>query len=275
MRVFIVFAHPEPQSLGGSLLRTAVEELEAQGHEVQVSDLYAMNWKSQVDRSDFPKLPADARLRVPYASVEATSSDTLTDDVKREQEKLLWADAVILQFPLWWYSMPAILKGWVDRVYSGGFAYGVGEHNEKRWGDRYGEGKMLGKRAMVLVTVGGWKEHYSPRGICGPIDDLLFPITHGTLHYVGFEVLPSFVLYQADRADEAVFTAAADELRQRLRELSTVDPIPFRPQNGGEYELPTLILKPEVEAASESGFSVHIRPSKNAQDPKQSHEHAL
>ncbi|KAG6361649.1 hypothetical protein INS49_009876 [Diaporthe citri] len=275
MRVFIVFAHPEPQSLGGSLLRATVEELEAQGHEFKVSDLYAMHWKSQVDRYDFPKLPADARLRVAYASGEATFSGTLTDDVKREQEKLMWADTVILQFPLWWYSMPAILKGWVDRVYSLGFAYGIGEHNDKRWGDRYGEGKMLGKRAIVLVTVGGWKEHYSPRGICGPIDDLLFPITHGTLHYVGFEVLPSFVVYQSDRADEAAFNAAADELRQRLRKLSTMQPIPFRPQNGGEYELPTLVLKPEVEAASESGFSVHIRPSKDAQDPKQSHEHVL
>lgn len=275
MRVFIVFAHPEPQSLGGSLLCATVEELEAQGHEVQVSDLYAMHWKSQIDRSDFPRLAADARLRVAYASAEATFSDTLTDDVKREQEKLMWADTVILQFPLWWYSMPAILKGWVDRVYSMGFAYGNGEHNDKRWGDRYGEGKMLGKCAMVLVTVGGWKEHYSARGICGPMDDLLFPITHGTLYYVGFEVLPSFVVYQSDRADEAAFNAAAGELRQRLRELSSTEPIPFRPQNGGDYELPTLMLKSGLESASQSGFSIHTRPSKDAQDSKQSDEYAI
>lgn len=276
MKVFIVFAHPEPQSLGGSLLRAAVEELEAQGHEVQVSDLYAMQWKSHVDRSDFPKLPTSARLRVAYASGEATFSDTLTDDVKREQAKLRWADAVILQFPFWWYSMPAIMKGWVDRVYSAGFAYGNGEHSDKRWGDRYGEGKMLGKRAMVVVTVGGWKEHYSPRGICGPIDDLLFPITHGILYYTGFEVVPSFVVYRSDRADEVAFNAAAEELRQRLRELSTAQSIPFRPQNGGEYAVPTLILKPEVEVAYQlSGFSVHARPSRDAQDSKQSHQYAL
>lgn len=266
MKVFIVFAHPEPQSLGGSLHRAAVEELEAQGHEVKVSDLYAMHWKSQIDRADFPKLAADTRLRVAYASGEATFSDTLTDDVKREQEKLMWADTVILQFPLWWYSMPAILKGWVDRVYSMGFAYGNGEHNDKRWGDRYGEGKMMGKRAMVLVTVGGWREHYSGRGICGPIDDLLFPITHGMLYYVGFEVLPSFVIYQSDRADEAAFSAAANELRQRLRELSATEPIPFRPQNGGEYEVPTLVLKPDLEPVSQSGFTIHSRTSKDGQD---------
>lgn len=51
--------------------------------------------------------------------------------------------------------MPAILKGWFERVFSPGFAYGVGEHSETRWGDRYSEGAMAGKRAMLLVTVGG------------------------------------------------------------------------------------------------------------------------
>ena len=43
---------------------------------------------------------------------------------------------------------------------------------------------------MLIVTAGGWAEHYSPRGINGPIDDILFPIQHGMLFYPGFEVLP-------------------------------------------------------------------------------------
>jgi hypothetical protein len=59
----------------------------------------------------------------------------------------MWADALILQFPLWWFAMPAILKGWVDRVFAYGFAYGVGEHSDKRWGDRYGEGTLAGTAA--------------------------------------------------------------------------------------------------------------------------------
>ena len=61
------------------------------------------------------------------ASKKAFDADVLTDDAKTEIEKLLWADTLILQFPLWWFSMPAILKGWVDRVFAYGFAYGVGE----------------------------------------------------------------------------------------------------------------------------------------------------
>jgi len=155
MKVLLVFAHPERHSLNGALRDVVVAELEAQGHEVRVSDLYADGWKPAVDHADFPALPADARLKVAGASGQAFAAGALTDDVKAEQEKLLWADTLILQFPLWWYSMPAILKGWVDRVYAFGFAYGVGERSDTHWGDRFGEGTLAGKRAMLIVTVGG------------------------------------------------------------------------------------------------------------------------
>src|SRR5882757_7113129 len=161
MKVLLVFAHPEPSSLNGALRDVAVNELEAQGHEVLISDLYAMRWKSEIDRADFPSLPPGARFKPAAASGEAFGADTLTDDVKAEHDKLLWADVLILQFPLWWFAMPAILKGWVDRVYAYGFAYGVGEHSDERWGDRYGEGTLVGKRAMLIVTAGGWEEHYA------------------------------------------------------------------------------------------------------------------
>jgi NAD(P)H dehydrogenase (quinone) len=177
--------------------------------------------------------------------------------VAREQEKLLWADAVILQFPLWWYSMPAILKGWVDRVYAYGFAYGVGEHSDMRWGDRYGEGTLAGKRAMLIVTAGGWDEHYSARGVNGPIDDLLFPINHGILYYPGYDVLPPFVACRVDRLDTAGFEPVAERLRERMRTLATTPPIPYRRQNGGDYLIPSMTLKPGLENPGATGFALH------------------
>jgi NAD(P)H dehydrogenase (quinone) len=258
MKVLLVFAHPEPHSLGGSLREVAVQELEAQGHEVQVSDLYAMRWKSEVDRADFPSLPPEARLQVATASGDAFAAGDLTDDVRAEQQKLKWADALILQFPLWWYSMPAILKGWIDRVYAYGFAYGVGEHSDSHWGDRFGEGLFAGKCAMLIVTTGGWKEHYSTRGINGPIDDLLFPINHGVLYYPGFDVLPPFVAYRVDRLDEAGFAVIADSLRQRMQTLTTASPIAYRRQNGGDYLIPSLELRPGLGSPGVAGFSLHL-----------------
>lgn len=257
MNVLIVYAHPEPQSLNGSLKDFSVQRLEAAGHEVQVSDLYAMQWKATLDANDSTAQSGD-RFNPSLDSQQAFAQGLQSKDIELEQEKLLWADTVILQFPLWWFSMPAILKGWVERVYAYGFAYGVGEHSDVRWGDRYGEGTLAGKRAMLIVTTGGWESHYAQRGINGPIDDILFPIQHGILHYPGFEVLTPFVLYRTGRVDEARFAEACNALGQRLDELEQTSPIPFRRQNAGEYEIPALTLKPDI-APGRKGFSAHIK----------------
>jgi NAD(P)H dehydrogenase (quinone) len=258
VKVLIIFAHPESRSLNGALRDVAVRELESQGHHVQVSDLYADGWKSEVDRADFPALASDERLIPVAASKQAFETGTLTADIKAEIEKLLWADVLILQFPLWWFAMPAILKGWVDRVFAYGFAYGVGEHSDQRWGDRYGEGALAGKRAMLIVTAGGWKEHYSPRGVNGPIEDLLFPIHHGILYYQGYDVLPPFVAYRADRLDPSGFELLAEHLRDRMRTLATTPPIAYRRQNGGDYLIPCMALRAGLEVPGATGFALHI-----------------
>jgi NAD(P)H dehydrogenase (quinone) len=258
MKVLFVFAHPEPRSLNGALRDAAIAELKSQGHEVRVSDLYAQRWKSEVDRTDFPLLAPNARFMPAAASKAAFEANALTDDIKAEIEKLLWADALILQFPLWWFSMPAILKGWVERVFAYGFAYGVGEHSDRRWGDRYGEGTLAGKRAMLIVTAGGWEQHYAVRGINGPIEDLLFPINHGILYYPGYDVLPPFVAYSVDRLDQAGFETVAGRLRERMRTLAVTSPIPYRRQNGGDYLIPSMQLRPDLGDPGATGFALHL-----------------
>lgn len=258
MNVLIVFAHPEPRSLNGALKDFTVQRLEAAGHAVQVSDLYAMGWKSPIDAGDSLDRDPEARFDASLDSKRAFASGRQSADIAAEQDKLRWADALILQFPLWWFSMPAILKGWVDRVYAYGFAYGVGEHSDVRWGNRYGEGSMAGKRAMLLVTTGGWDSHYSERGINGPMDDLLFPIQHGILHYPGFDVLPPFVVHRTSRVDAGRFASIQQELGQRLDRLWSTEPIAYRQQNAGDYEIPALTLKPEV-APGEVGFAAHVK----------------
>ncbi|TAK75754.1 MAG: flavodoxin family protein [Aquabacterium sp.] len=256
MKVLIVYAHPERRSLNGSLNDFMIGRLRDAGHEVQVSDLYAMRWKPQLDADDFPQRDASQRFDASADSKRAYAQGTQTADVAAEQAKLQWADTLILQFPLWWFTMPAILKGWVDRVYAYGFAYGVGEHSDRRWGERYGEGRMAGKRAMLVVTTGGWASHYGPRGINGPIEDLLFPIHHGILHYPGFDVLPPVVIHRTSKVDEARYAEETAALARRLDGLATDAPIPFRRQNGGDYSIPGLELRPEIEVGR-SGFAVH------------------
>jgi NAD(P)H dehydrogenase (quinone) len=257
MNVLIVYAHPEPRSLNGSLKDFSVKRLQDAGHDVGVSDLYAMNWKATLDAHDCTDRPANERFDPSLDSKRAFESGLQSPDISREQDKLRWADAVILQFPLWWFSMPAIMKGWVERVYAYGFGYGVGEHSDRRWGDRYGEGTLAGKRAMLVVTAGGWESHYSARGINGPIDDILFPIQHGILYYAGFDVLPPFVVYRTSRMDSARFSSICAQLGQRLDNLWETPPVPFRPQNAGAYQIPDLTLRPDI-ATGQTGFGAHI-----------------
>jgi NAD(P)H dehydrogenase (quinone) len=257
MNILLVYAHPEPRSLNGSLKDFSIKRLEDAGHSVQVSDLYAMNWKASLDQDDSIDRPAGTRFDPSHESRRAFESGRQSQDIVLEQNKLRWADALILQFPLWWFSMPAILKGWVERVYAYGFAYGVGEHSDSHWGDRYGEGSMAGKRAMLIVTTGGWESHYGPRGINGPIDDVLFPIQHGILYYPGFDVLPPFVVYRTSRMDDERFLETCDKLGQRLDDLWNTNPIPYRQQNAGEYDIPECTLRPEI-APEQVGFAAHI-----------------
>ena len=117
---------------------------------------------------------------------------------------------------------------------------------------------LAGRRAMLIGRAGGRPSHYGPRGINGPIDDLLFPIHHGVLFYPGYDVLPPFVVYRADRRDEAAFDATATALRHRMRLLFETVPIPFRRQNGGDYAIPAMELNPQVVRPDLTGFAAHI-----------------
>lgn len=176
--VLVVYAHPEPRSLTRRFVAETIQTLERQGHTVHQSDLHGMGWKATFDEDDFPSRINNDRFAFIQESEHAYRTGQQTRDVATEQRKLLDADAVIFHFPLWWFGMPAILKGWIDRVYAYGFAYGYkGAGNRYR----YGDGILKGKRALLSVMVGGPAQDYAPRGINGPLDELLFPITHGAL----------------------------------------------------------------------------------------------
>lgn len=100
------------------------------GRQVQASDLYASGWNALAAWSDFERPVSPERLVYGAESGHALATGSQTPDVTAEQKTLLWADAVLLSFPLWRFGMPAILKGRIERVFALGFAYGVGEHGE-------------------------------------------------------------------------------------------------------------------------------------------------
>lgn len=252
MKTLWIFAHPEERSFNASLRDTGIAALREQGHRVRESDLYAMGWKPVVDGADFPQETV-GRLRVGEAQERARAGGGLSPDIREEQEKLAWADTLVFQFPLWWMGPPAILKGWFDRVFTQGFAFGVkdSEGNPRR----YGDGGLAGKRATVITSVGARPSSFSPRGIHGHIDEVLFPLHHGTFWYTGMEALPPFVVYGADRLTEDEYAPYAAELRGHLLGLPAAEPLRFRTERGGDYDM-DLVLRAGIEP-ERTGFAVH------------------
>ena len=90
MKVLLVYAHPESRSLNGALRDFIVSHLRERGHEVKVSDLYAMDWKPTIDAADFLDQDPTERLDVVAASKHAYASGTQAPDIEAEQQKLLW-----------------------------------------------------------------------------------------------------------------------------------------------------------------------------------------
>jgi NAD(P)H dehydrogenase (quinone) len=104
MRVFIVHAHHKPRSFNGSLTREASAVLDAAGHSVLVSDLYAMGFNPVSDRSNFITAKDPNYLHQQTEEIHASENDGFSPDIKVEMDKLSWCDVLILQFPLWWFG---------------------------------------------------------------------------------------------------------------------------------------------------------------------------
>ncbi|WP_370420043.1 NAD(P)H-dependent oxidoreductase [Streptomyces sp. QH1-20] len=252
-KILVVSAHPDPRSLNAALTTFAARHLRAAGHEVRVSDLHAMKWKAVLDADDTLDHPADQRLHVLAAHERATSAGRLASDIAAEQEKVRWSDAVILQFPLWWFAMPAILKGWFDRVFTYGFAHGPAV------GPPYSEGALGGRRALVSVTAGARESSFSDRGIHGRLTDVLHPVQHGLFWFTGMTPLEPFAVYGANELPKERFEAAKREYGRRLDGLFTDAPVPFRSLVGGDYDHDMRLL-PGVEAEGTAGLELHIHP---------------
>ena len=222
MNVFIVNAHAEPQSFNGALFRTAQEALRADGHAVTVSDLYAMKFDPASDRRNFTSVKNPDYFKQQMEEMHATEVGGFAPDVETELRKVEACDLMIWQFPLWWFGLPAILKGWVDRVFAMGRVYG---------GERFYEnGVFHGKRALLSLTTGGPEPAYLKGGWNGDIHAILRPVQRGMLRFTGWDVLEPNIIYAPVRITPAERQAALTAWAARLHTIAGEHPIEV-----GEY----------------------------------------
>ncbi|KAL4622916.1 NAD(P)H dehydrogenase quinone 1-like [Arapaima gigas] len=251
VNVLIIFAHQSPTSFNAAALDAAVTTLQGQNCSVVVSDLYAMKFKAPTTIEDING-PLNNPSTFQYAkeSLLAWQEGRLSTDITEEQQKVKEADLIIFQFPLYWFSMPAILKGWVDRVLTQGFAYTP----EKM----YNEGIFKDKKAMLSFTTSSYESMCCADGINGDINVTLWPMQNGILHYCGFQVLAPQIFWAVEHVPEAARQGMLEEWRKRLEGLLEEKPLTFAPFLN--FDMRTgFKLKKEVQeslATSEFGLTV-------------------
>jgi NAD(P)H dehydrogenase (quinone) len=178
VKVLVVFDHPRRHSFCGAVLDELITGLAEAGHEVEVADLHAEGFDPRMPEADEPDWN-DPDKRYSAAVLE-------------EQARIARNDVLAFVFPVWWWSLPAMLKGWIDRVWNNGWAYGAR--------------KLPHRRALLIGTAAGSDEDYQRRGYDKA---MLTQLVTGVMNYCGIPEAELRLLYD-------VTDAAGAERRQAL-----------------------------------------------------------
>ncbi|GAB6122448.1 NAD(P)H-dependent oxidoreductase [Dysgonomonas termitidis] len=155
MNILIIYAHPSNKSFTYKVLQILLKALNMSSHQVEVSDLYKMKFQSDMTEEEYE--------REGFAKTELP----LSEDVIAEHRKIDWADCIVFLYPVWWSDCPAKMKGWFDRVYSAGYAYGYSQNGEKAM-------KMKHiKLGLVICTAGHPNDFLEETGIAGSMRNVM------------------------------------------------------------------------------------------------------
>lgn len=216
----LVHAHSESDSFVTAMRDRIAQTLAGQGYAITHSDLYAMNFNPVLSPADFGQRSTPDHLVYALEQRHNFESGTLAADIVTEIEKIRAADLVVLTFPLFWFSVPAILKGWFDRVFISGTFYGGKTI--------YGRGGMAGTKACAAFSLGGREDMFGERGIHGPlVHGMMRHLFQGTLGYIGADVIEPFVAHNVPYQPLEVRSRCLDELAEYFSDLDNHPRIPI------------------------------------------------
>ena len=214
MNVLIIYAHHEPSSFTAAMKNMAITTLGGQGHSVVVSDLYGEGFSAIAQKWDFVTTSGKHFNYMLEQRHAARLDMAFSPDIIGEIQKIQAAELVLFITPIWWFSVPAILKGWFDRVLAMGVTWDGGKI--------YENGLMRGKQAMLIAVGGGPEAYYKEDGRHkANVLQVLHPINHGTLAFCGFNVHEPFVVLNSLGMSDAERTQALSQLNFRLTNLTT------------------------------------------------------
>ena len=189
MRALVVYAHPNPQSFNHAVMKAFSEGLTEAGHTYEVLDLYAIKFNSVLSFEDLKML----------------ASGSIPEDIREQQEKVTQGRMGLpIIHPSWWSGPPAILKGWVDRVFSVGFAYMVDPNDGSH------HGLLNVQKGLVINTAGDTEEEAERRGLAAcmkKIED------EGILNFCGVASVQHVIFYNVLMTDDETRKGYLEEAR--------------------------------------------------------------
>ncbi|AGL02049.1 NAD(P)H-dependent oxidoreductase [Desulfoscipio gibsoniae] len=192
MKALVIFCHPNPKSFNAAILDVVKQELEQRAAEIKVKDLYAMNWNPVLSASDFQQFLANQK----------------PEDIAGEQADVAWADILVLISPIWWFSVPAMLKGYIDRVMSQGFAY--------EYTDNGPRGLLPGKRAAIITTSGADENTANQSGMMQAINT---SFVNGIFAFCGFADVKYINYYAVPMVSNEERKQMLDNVRQFIKTI--------------------------------------------------------
>lgn len=176
MKHLIIYAHPSKESLNHSIKEKVVKQLTLNHHEVEVRDLYQLGFDPVVTMDD----------------MNGWKMGQVSSDVAKEQQYILWADVITFVYPIWWAGLPSMLKGYIDRVFSYGFAF--------KYIQGVQMGLLKGKKVVIINTQGKSRKEYESIGM-----DTALKLTSDKciFEYCGFSVEDHIFFDSANQADTA------------------------------------------------------------------------
>jgi len=176
MNVLVVCAHPNPSSFTHAMANAMATGLRANEHQVNLKDLYAQNFDPVLTADDLAQLHAGDMPR----------------RIRNEQDDLLWAEALVFVYPLWWFDRPAILKGWFDVVFTNEVAFSFNDEGV--------QGMLKHQKALVLITAGGTEEYFENSDAMPLIHR---PVTDGTLGFCGIDDVSHNIYFNVPNKTDA------------------------------------------------------------------------
>lgn len=210
-RAHVVYAHPEPKSFVAAMRDTVLSALDANGWQTSLTDLHAKVFSAVASASDFGSRARPDYLVYSLEQRHAWEHGTIDPEIAAEVHAVQNADLLVLVFPVFWFSVPAQLKGWIDRVFLSGLFYG---------GRRlYDRGGMRGKHALVVCSLGGREHMFGPDAIHGDLNEMLKHLLKGTLAYVGYSVYEPFFAHHVPYVDEGTRIRMLSDIVDQIQSL--------------------------------------------------------